>query len=215
MKDLLIKDWKLALHPTVPLFWLLSAMLLIPNYPYYVVLFYNLLGIFFICLTGRENSDLYYTLTLPIRKRDLVRSRVLFSVLLQLVQLAVCVPFAVLRQSFPMPGNSVGMDAGLGFFAFAFLLLGVYNFTFFPAYYRAPDKVGKVFAFASVGFFALILLAEAAAHAVPFVRDVLDTADSLYINEKLCALAVGVAAYAGMSLAACRRAERVFDKIDL
>ena len=39
MKKLLIKDFRLAMHPTVFLFWLLSSMLIIPNYPYYVVLF--------------------------------------------------------------------------------------------------------------------------------------------------------------------------------
>ena len=48
MKALIKKEFKLALHPTVPLFWLLSAMLIIPNYPYYVAFFYTTLGLFFV-----------------------------------------------------------------------------------------------------------------------------------------------------------------------
>lgn len=39
MRALLIKEIKLSLHPTIPIFLLLSAMLIIPNYPYYVVFF--------------------------------------------------------------------------------------------------------------------------------------------------------------------------------
>lgn len=52
MKTLLQKELRLALHPTAPLFLCLSAMLLIPNYPYCVVFFYTSLAVFFICLTG-------------------------------------------------------------------------------------------------------------------------------------------------------------------
>ena len=44
MKHLLYKEWRLAMHPTALLFLPLSAMLLIPNYPYYVIFFYTSLG---------------------------------------------------------------------------------------------------------------------------------------------------------------------------
>ena len=63
MKQLLYKEWRLAMHPTALLFLGLSLMLLIPNYPYYVTFFYTTLGIFFICVNGRENRDITYMLT--------------------------------------------------------------------------------------------------------------------------------------------------------
>ena len=69
LSKLLYKEFKLALHPAAVLFLLLSSMMLIPNYPMYVLFFYNTLGIFFICLSGRENHDFAYSLSLPIRKR--------------------------------------------------------------------------------------------------------------------------------------------------
>ena len=59
MKNLLYKELRLALHPTAILFLFLSAMLLIPGYPYYVVFFYTCLGIFCICRNGRESRDIY------------------------------------------------------------------------------------------------------------------------------------------------------------
>ena len=44
LSKLLYKEFKLALHPASVLFLLLSSMMLIPNYPMYVLFFYNTLG---------------------------------------------------------------------------------------------------------------------------------------------------------------------------
>jgi len=41
------KDLRLAAHPMMYVFALFGVMLIIPNYPYTVVFFYGLLGIFF------------------------------------------------------------------------------------------------------------------------------------------------------------------------
>ena len=64
------KDLRLAAHPMMYVFALFGVMLIIPNYPYTVVFFYGLLGIFFTFLNGRENKDVYYCAVLPVTKRD-------------------------------------------------------------------------------------------------------------------------------------------------
>ena len=46
MKLLIKKEWKLTVTPVPLLFLLLSALVLVPSYPYYVTFFYNALGIF-------------------------------------------------------------------------------------------------------------------------------------------------------------------------
>lgn len=61
------KDLRLAAHPMMYVFALFGVMLIIPNYPYTVVFFYGLLGIFFTFLNGRENKDVYYCAVLPAR----------------------------------------------------------------------------------------------------------------------------------------------------
>ena len=144
MKNLMRKELVLAMHPASVLFLLLSAMLLIPNYPYYVICFYTCLGTFFICLTGRENRDIEFTALLPVRKTDLVRARVFTVMLMQLAQLVIAVPFAVFSSRVSAE-NLVGMDANTAFFGFALVLYGVFNLVFFRNYYRAPGKVGKAF----------------------------------------------------------------------
>lgn len=61
MKLLIKKEWKLTVTPVPLLFLLLSGLVLVPSYPYYVTFFYNALGIFLMLQAARENRDVYYT----------------------------------------------------------------------------------------------------------------------------------------------------------
>ena len=157
MKNLMRKELLLAMHPASVLFLLLSAMLLIPNYPYYVICFYTCLGTFFICLTGRENRDIEFTA----------------------------------------------------------VLYGVFNLVFFRNYYRAPGKVGKAFGWGCGALTLCMVVFEACAHTVPFVRDRLDTPDPAFLGEKLTLLAAGAALYVLLSALALRRAMHSFAALDL
>ena len=95
---LLKKDFRLAMHPTVPIMLLSSAMVLIPNYPYPLSFFYTSMGIFFTCLLGRENRDVVFSMNLPVAKRDIVSSRLLFAVTVELCQRVLMIPFAFISQ---------------------------------------------------------------------------------------------------------------------
>jgi hypothetical protein len=215
MRNLLAKEIRLALHPTALLFLPLSAMLLIPNYPYYVVFFYTGLAVFFTCLAGRENHDVSYTLSLPVRKRDIVKARYALVVGLQLLQLALAVPFAALRQSFDLPGNKVGMDANIAFFGLSFVMLGIFNVVFFAVYYADTDKVGKAFNLSSIAVGAYMIVAEACAHLVPFARNRLDTEDPRFLLDKLLVLFLGALIYALATLLSCRKSIASFERLDL
>ena len=185
MKNLMRKELLLAMHPASVLFLLLSAMLLIPNYPYYVICFYTCLGTFFICLTGRENRDIEFTALLPVRKTDLVRARVFTVMLMQLAQLVIAVPFAVFSSRVSAE-NLVGMDANTAFFGFALVLYGVFNLVFFRNYYRAPGKVGKAFGWGCGALTLCMVVFEACAHTVPFVRDRCKNSGPSGKNEGKC-----------------------------
>ena len=145
MRNLLRHELKLVVHPTNWIFLALSAMLLIPNYPYYVVFFYGCLGFLFTFTDARENQDLLFLSLLPLGKRDLVKSRFLLVILFQLAQMLAAVPFALLRQSFAIPGNAAGMDAGIALFGLALPMLGIFNRIFLGSFFRQPDKVGTAF----------------------------------------------------------------------
>ena len=215
MKNLLKKEFALAMHPTAPIFLMLSAMLLIPNYPYYVVFFYTGLAVFFTCLTGRENHDIDYTVQLPVAKRDVVRARFAFVLILEGVQMVIAVPFAMLSQSLPVSGNEVGMDANLSLFAFSLVLLGLFNLIFFSIYYKNVRQVGKAFVVSSSVVFLYIIVLETLTHMVPFLRDQMDTPDPQYLPQKLLVFAAGLLIFSLLTLTSYRRAVKCFEAQDL
>lgn len=214
MKNLLKKELLLAMHPTAPLFLLFSIMMLIPNYPYYVVFFYAGLAVFFICLNGRENNDVFYTLSLPISKRSVVKARMSFVVFLELLQILLAVPFAILRQKMPVGGNAVGMDANIALFGFSFILLGLFNYSFFSIYYKNANQVGKAFVVSSIIVFVYIIIAEAATYIVPFMKN-LDTPDPLFLPQKIAALAVGFTIYVLLTFLVYKKSLKNFEIFDL
>lgn len=215
MKALLYKEFRLVTHPTTVLFLLLSAMLLIPNYPLYVTFFYCTLGIFFACLGGRENGDVFYTVLQPIQKCDTVRARILFAVVFESTQLILAALFSLLRIRLLGAQNAAGMDANLALFGFSLLLLGVFNVTFFPLYYRNPAKVGKSFAVAAAILFLGILILESLCFILPIFKEKLDTPDLQFFPEKCFVLLFGAIFYVGLTFAADKIAERRFAQLDV
>ena len=214
MKMLLKKEFALALHPTCILFLFLSAMLMIPSYPYYVAFFYTTLGIFFVCLQGRETHDIEYSLLLPVSKRSIVQARIFMSVILEVCQMLIAVPFAVLNRLVIQTPNPVGMDANISLFAFVFVMFGLFNFSFFRLYYRAPDKVGIAFVLSGVVIFLYIALAETLSHIIPFMRDVLDTPDPAFIGAKLLTLALAAFIFITITGLTIKKCELSFEKLD-
>jgi hypothetical protein len=215
MKNMLKKEFLLAMHPTVPIFLAFPIMFIIPNYSYYVVFFYSCLAIFFTCLGGRENNDIFYTLILPVSKKDVVRARFSFVILFQAAQIIVAVPFAFIRQNMPVPGNEAGMNANISLFGFSLIMLGIFNFIFFILYYKNINKVGMAFLWSGIGVFAYIAIAETCVHVIPFVRDYLNTKDPQYILYKLIVLGIGIVAYCLFTFIAYLKSVKFFDVFDL
>ncbi|AKN29932.1 membrane protein [Clostridium carboxidivorans P7] len=215
MRNLLRKELLLSMHPTAPIFLILSMMLIIPNYTYYVVFFYTGLAVFFTCLNGRENNDVFYTLTLPIAKKDIVKSRFAFVILLQLAQIIIAIPFAIIRQNLPVPGNKVGMNANITLFGISLIMLGLFNYIFFKIYYKDVNKVGTAFVKSTIAISVYIVIAETCAHVVPFVRDYLNTKDPQYLTYKLIVLAAGIIIYAFLTHVVYKKSVKAFESFDL
>ncbi|MGM9567264.1 MAG: ABC-2 transporter permease [Clostridia bacterium] len=215
MNRLLQKELRLAMHPASVGFLLLSALLLIPNYPYYVTFFYTSLGVFFICLGGRENKDVEYSLLLPVGKTDAVKARFMTVLLLELGQMLLAVPFAVLRQQMSVPLNQVGIEANLAFFGFSFVMLGLFNLIFFLVYYKDVRKVGKAFVVSSTVVFFYAGVMETLTHIVPFFAERMDTLDPQFLTEKLVVLVVGFLLFALLTFVSYRLSLKNFERQDI
>ena len=198
------KDLRLAAHPMMYVFAFFGAMLLIPSYPYTVAFFYGLLGIFFTFLNGRENKDVYYCAVLPVTKREQVRARTWMVVAVELTELVLAVPFAILSVHInPNGTNLAGIDANVALFGAVLLIFGVFNAVFLPAFYKTAVRVGRSFLLAVVPMTALMALVEALSH-FPVVGPYLDAVDAGCGRGDVCAAVVAGFPEGGEKLCARR-----------
>lgn len=216
MKNLIYKEFKLASHPTTYLFLALCLMMLIPSYPGYVEFMYVCLSIFFIFLAGRENKDIFYTVLLPVRKSDVVKARCLMIAVIELVQVALAVPLALLaNKMYHYAGNLAGIDLNVAFFGSVFLFYSVFNITFIPIFYRTGYKVGNSLIFGGLAILVYYVAAEMLVWIPSPVSRFLDTLSPEMMVKQLPILIVGVIVWVGTFILAYRRGAANFEKVDL
>lgn len=216
MKNLLYKEFKLAAHPTTYIFLLLGAMLMIPSYPYYVAFFYTCLGVFFIFLSGRENKDIYYTVSLPVRKRDAVKARCWMVAIIEVSQLILSIPFAIIGAKInPAGGNQAGIEANVAFYGFVLIMFALFNSIFFPSFYKTAYKIGFGFLIGGIAIGIYIPAIEVAVQVIKPLKDYLDTTDPAMMIKQLPILFLGIAIYALTMFLSYKRAAKNFEKVDL
>lgn len=219
MKALMYKEWKLAMSPVPLLFLALSALLLIPSYPYYVTFFYTSLGIFLFFQSCRENRDVYYMMLLPVTKRETVRARVKTVMLLELLQAVSCVPFMLIRAQYGQIHNEVGIEANAAFLGLALVQMGVFNALFLPMHYKTGYDLGKPFLLCSIVQFLLIALLETGEHVLLAVLPQSEALlESYALSDQLRQLPIllgGACIWLLLSLLAERRSVKRFEKVDL
>lgn len=215
MRNLLFKEFKLSVHPTCYLFLPLAAMLLIPNYPYYVAFFYQTLGIFFIFMTGNTTNDIFFTTLLPIRKRDAVKARIETVLILELLQIVVSIPFALLRSSLIPAANLAGMEANPALFGLAFGMFGIFNVVFLPLFYQTAYKTGTPFLVACTAMTLFVIAAEVAVNLIPGWKTTLDTTAAVYLPQQAAVLAGGILLFALLNAIAYRKSVKEFEELDL
>ena len=217
MKNLLYKEFRLAIHPTVYIFFLLTALLLVPSYPYYVSFFYLMLGVFLTFKTNRAENDIFYSALLPVRKGDVVRARVLAVALLELANIVIAIPFAILSAKInPVGGNNAGIEPNVAFFGLSFLMYGGFNFIFFPIFYKTGRSEGKAFLWSGVFTLLYIAVAESLAQYIPSpVSAYLDTAEKAAQLRQLPVLLGGIVLWAVLTLLSAKRSAERFEKVDL
>ena len=212
LKNLICKELRLTVHPTMWLFPLLSAMLLIPAFPYYVAFFYMCLAAYFTFLSAREERDVYFTAMLPVTKADTVKARILELCLFEGLSLLMSLPFALLSLRINH-GNAAGIDINFAFYGLVFLMFGGFHLCFLPCYYKTGHKLGKPLIFGGTFIFGYIFTVEALAQYIP-------SALSAYLDApanpaQLPLLFTGAALYGGLTWLACRLSIKRFERVDL
>ena len=218
MLNLLKKEISLCLHPTAFLFLGLCALVFVPNYPYEVIFFFSCLSVFFCCIMSRENGDIAFSCTLPVKKTSIPLARIMTTVGLQWTILILTMGLGAVKEVVlpeEMIVNQAGISANLALIANGATLFGVFNLIFFPLYYKNPEKIGVPFVIGAVVVFVLIIAFIVLRWATPLYGVIFTGRNVQNTLAKVLALLFGICVYAAFTFASCRLSMKNFRKVDL
>ena len=142
-----------------------------------------------------------------------VKSKCLLFVSIELAQLAICIPFSILRLWTLPEGNPVGIEANAAYFGFGLIVYAIFNFLYLTVLFRSAYQVGKAFVIAILPATAVIALMEYAVHLPSFAW--LDSVQRADVPRQLPVLAAGVLIYVGGNLLTYKAASKQFERVDL
>ena len=143
MRNLLNKELKLTISPFfyfLPV--IMGVLMLIPNWLYFLVFMYFCFITAPNILSGcKASNDLSFSILLPVRKDDIVLSRILSFSLLELMHVAAGAVFAIINGM--LFGKALlFLTPNVAFFGLVFVIYGVYNLVLFPIFYKSAYKYG-------------------------------------------------------------------------
>ncbi len=217
MLNLVKKEISLCLHPTSYFFLALSLLVFVPNYPYEVVFFFSTLATFFVCVTARENGDLEFSMTLPVKKEDVPLARIYVVVALQCLTMLLVAVLGEIKCLISVLSvvNEASLSANLTLVGTGCVMLGAFNVAFFPTYYKNPRKVGVPFVVGVVPLTVIVTVSIVLSHATTLFGVTLNGSNHENTLAKLIAFLVGACVYVALTVLGAYLSKKTFKKIDL
>ena len=217
MNAMLKKEMRLSALILTYLFIGFGAMTLLPGYPILCGVFFITLGIYQSFLSAREANDIVYSALLPVAKRDVVKGKYEFVMLIELCGSALMAILTVLRMTIMADAvayraNAL-MNANPFFLGAALFIFGLFNVIFLGGYFRTAYNLGKPFIIYTIAAFLSIGAFEAA-HHFPGMQ-ALNAFGFDHIVLQMILMLGGVGLYILMTLLSYRKACAAFEKIDL
>ena len=217
MLNLLKKEMKLSASILSYLFIGFGLLTVCPGYPIHVGGFFVCLGIFQSFQNARLANDILYSALLPVRKADVVRSKYIFCVFIELCAFVLCAAITLLRMTVfvdaPIYRTNALMTANLVYLGFLLLIFGCFNAIFVRGYFKTAYKVTKPFVFYLVVTFVIVGIAETL-HFIPALSAV-NSFGFEHMGLQLGALIIGAVMFILLTLASQNSAIKLFEKIDL
>ena len=230
MFKLLKKELTLSINPQTIIFSLLVLMIAIPSWPAAIGFMYPLSGLMVIFPLALANHDIEYTALLPIKKGDIVKSKVLFIVFVELATILISIPAALLRNFVITPpmieaakeaaelAEEATSDAsyyasvGPTFISYGTILLGysIFNIILIPQYYKNPYK--KITGPQLISMFTMLIVLGIGTGAQVLLYNIGGLA---YLIGTIITVSLGVILYALLTIVAEKRGEKQIYKIDL
>lgn len=217
MKNLLIKEVRLAASPLAFFFLAATFMTMLPGYPILMGAFFICMGIFHSFQNAREMNDTLYTVLLPVRKSDFVRAKFAFSCMIELIGFLLSAVLTAVRMIILPAAKAYAenalMNATPYYLAFMLLVFTAFNILFVGGFFKTGYKIGIPFLIFGIVTLVVIGIAEALTHVPGFAYLRNPAGEKLAVQFVM--LAISAVVYTVATVAACRRAQRCFEKIDL
>ena len=217
MNAMLKKEMRLSASILSYLFIVFAFMTLLPGYPVLCGVFFITLGIFQSFQSAREANDIVFSALLPIAKRDVVKGKYLFSVLIELTGFLIMAALTLVRMTLlsdsPVYRQNALMNANPFFLTMALVIFGMFNLIFVGGFFKTAYKFAKPFVTYIIVCFLLIGAAEAL-HHVPGLG-ALNAFGFERIGLQLSLLLGGALLYTLLTFFSFKSACAHFEKIDL
>ena len=144
MKNLLYKDLKLGISPMFYVFPLLfGALMLIPGWLYLLVfMYFCFITVPNAFAASRVQNDLMFSILMPVQKRDIVQSKIISFIILELMHISFAAIFALLNMILYKNFFYYFLKPNIAFFGLAFLMSGLFNGSVFPLFFKTGYKYG-------------------------------------------------------------------------
>ena len=156
MFNLVYKDFKLAIHPFFLLLPIITgALMLIPGWLYLLVLMYFcFMTVPNVFANYKTNSDLMFSSLMPVTRKEIVASRIISFMALELLHITFAVVYAVINRNIYDSTWFVFIQPNIAYFGLAFIMFALFNLTLFPLYF----KTGYTYGVATVVSVATIII---------------------------------------------------------
>ena len=217
MNALLKKEMRLSALLLTYLFIGFAFMTMLPGYPILCSVFFINLGIFQSFQSAREANDIVFSALLPVAKRDVVRGKYQFSVMIELCGVALMAVLTLVRMTALSDAavyrQNALMNANPFYLGCALVIFGVFNLIFLGGFFRTAYSLGKPLITYIIVNFLLIGIAEAL-HHFPGM-EALNAFGFDHIGLQFSAVVAWAILYILLTVRSYNKACENFERIDL
>ena len=190
---------------------------MLPGYPILCGVFFITLGIYQSFQSAREANDIVFSALLPMAKRDVVKGKYQFVMLIEIAGFVLMAILTALRMTILADAvvyrQNALMNANPFFLGAALFIFGLFNVIFLGGFFKTAYQIGKPFITYIIAAFLAISAAEAV-HHFPGMA-VLNAFGFDHIWLQMLLLLGGAVLYSLMTLLSYRKACANFEEIDL
>lgn len=214
MLNLIRKELKLAIHPFFYLLPILTgALFLIPQWPYLIALMYFFwVSVPNIYSSYNTQSDILFSSLLPINREDIVRSKYMSMMVVELMHIFFATLFLLIRNRIFGDSNFL-LDPNMAFIGICFIMYTLFNICFQPLYFRTGYKFGLPLIFSIIVIFIFATGIEVVNLISPTINHLLESPTERF--GQLIVLLIGVSLFFLSPLLSIKQSTKNFNRVEI